>query len=230
MVSYRISRKSAGFTLIELLVVIAIIAILASILIPVLVGVRQKAKYVQCSNNTKELTLAILLYASDNGNLGVPLVGWGGDCINSDVRQSPIWKYLKSSVQNGDITCCPNDNFLVNGRRRKWSITMNGFLVGTWFWFACTGATDSDQGGMPYTIFAQPTRLPAWVCENTDVRLGETVNDTNFCNEDITSMRHQGYCTVSYLDGHSGRLKGRLKWNTAKWPDGVYIFRPTNAR
>lgn len=56
---------SYAFTLIELLVVIAIIAILASLLLPVLAGSKERAKRTACKNNLRELALAIYIYAGD---------------------------------------------------------------------------------------------------------------------------------------------------------------------
>ena len=55
-----------AFTLIELLVVIAIIAILASILFPVFVKVREKARITECESNLKQFALGILEYAQDS--------------------------------------------------------------------------------------------------------------------------------------------------------------------
>src|SRR2546422_10922798 len=59
------SLRKRGFTLIELLVVIAIIAILAAILFPVFAQARASARAISCISNTKQFSLAILMYAQD---------------------------------------------------------------------------------------------------------------------------------------------------------------------
>jgi prepilin-type N-terminal cleavage/methylation domain-containing protein len=61
-----VRRASLGFTLVELLVVIAIIAILASVLLPSLARVRDKARAAQCASNLRQWGLAFRQYADDH--------------------------------------------------------------------------------------------------------------------------------------------------------------------
>ncbi|HZL37163.1 MAG TPA: DUF1559 domain-containing protein [Tepidisphaeraceae bacterium] len=70
-------RRPSAFTLVELLVVIGIIALLISILLPVLNRVREQAKQTKCASNIHQIFLAVQMYADEHKGFYpiAPLIG-----------------------------------------------------------------------------------------------------------------------------------------------------------
>jgi prepilin-type N-terminal cleavage/methylation domain-containing protein/prepilin-type processing-associated H-X9-DG protein len=109
----KLIRKA--FTLIELLVVIAIIGILIGLLLPAVQKVRDAAARLQCTNNLKQIGLAMMNYEStyrmfpsgylDNLSINPmnpaatsnpdPAIGWGwGTLILPYLEQEPLFKSI----------------------------------------------------------------------------------------------------------------------------------------
>ena len=128
-------RVTRGFTLIELLVVIAIIAVLIALLLPAVQAAREGARRAQCTNNMKQIGLAIANYESAIGCIvsgyvsGTGAHGWTGvqgyDPDPATGDNGPGWGWLALLLPYAEQTPLAN---AINFSMPTWTAE-NGTVV-----------------------------------------------------------------------------------------------------
>lgn len=158
--------QRVGFTLVELLVVIAIIGVLVGLLLPAVQAAREAARRMQCSNNVKQLALAMHSYHDTynrfpyghhfRGVLNGPTAANGGLAYS--------WSFaLLPYIEQGNLYNQFNSSFPVMEK----TITRNGILAGTPLAaFSCPSDTKPPTISLPATEAINPAATSSYKVPN----------------------------------------------------------------
>jgi prepilin-type N-terminal cleavage/methylation domain-containing protein/prepilin-type processing-associated H-X9-DG protein len=149
-------HRLRAFTLVELLVVIAIIGLLIALLLPAVQAAREAARRMACSNNLKQVGLAIAVYQSAQ-----QFYPRGTGCDSGGDQTCGC-----SAASNAAGTRTGNSGFLLVLPQLELQSLFDSFDFangGPWRWFN-PGASTGEFTNPARNIPAAATRPPVFVC------------------------------------------------------------------
>ncbi len=195
-----VSKDRAGFTLVELLVVVAIIGVLVALLLPAVQAARESARRTACTNNLKQLALALLVFHDDQGEF--PLgsysaveedhpaeedgLGWATKIL-SQLEEQP----LRDKIANNNIPDYAGDPW-----RRDFPPALKGIF-----------RVAHDNGLSP--IAGGETPLSVFVCPTVD--LPTVVPTGSYFGLSSAPFVGTGYATAHYKASR-GRCDRGMFW------------------
>jgi prepilin-type N-terminal cleavage/methylation domain-containing protein/prepilin-type processing-associated H-X9-DG protein len=137
-----ITQRRSAFTLIELLVVMAIVGLMVAILLPAVQRSREAARRTHCTNNLKQLGVALASYTAGHGHLppGYVSVGFDFDLL---VSRGPGWgwaamllPFVEESALHNDIDFNRDIDHPVNSTTRQTALDLflcpSDYMPRTW--------------------------------------------------------------------------------------------------
>ena len=159
-----------GFTLVELLVVIAIIGILVGLLLPAVQAAREAARRMQCSNNVKQIGLAVHNFESAFKKLP-----YGGQCGSTGSTTTPytihstptqLLPYIEQTALYNmfDVSSNPFTQYAATLQSNGHYLTASGALL-----HKNAKGRSYDDPGYPSGQVAAKTLVPAFICPSTAI-------------------------------------------------------------
>ena len=235
---HRSSRRRA-FTLVELLVVIGIIAVLISVLMPVLGRARRAAQEVACMSNLRQLGTAMQTYCDAHKGNTMPIVFTPGEYWHHKLAVQLGDKQYPTDANNEDrlmsrLMRCPtlDANPIANGfgtASQRWSYGDGNGSYGINLWLLPSGIYSAQFP--PSKAFAklssvrQSSEVPViadsiWVGswpDNQDLVFPDTKTGwgqhaNGYFMGRFCIDRHRHAINVAFVDGHVSRVELQDLW------------------
>ncbi len=209
--------KQRAFTLVEMLVVMAIMLILAAILIPALNRAKEYGRAARCGSNLRQLQVAVLNYAGDDGHMPRAYSSWEPDASDQWWHQHGwvAWYDVSGPLDgprggarpaNGNYSWRGSQGYstITNGTLWAYATHPDVYLCPTFAVPKVCGQTDAMRS---YSMSTNANRLVIGYSVSSLVLFGDDANvtaspyDGAFGTNEVARWHSPGRGQVVYADG-----------------------------